>query len=163
MTVHAADALAHSNPALGALVIYSFVRGFQAEGGDGPHFALAFIPVPIALSHPLAATFEGTQAGTGLLRWLEREPWIRLELAEHLRDARRISRGGLVFGLQRGVLALDEAGRLSAKAGRLFREPRDPVGASIAERSYTVAARLGVWCAQLPDAAAVFATLEVAP
>ena len=163
MTTYAADALAHSNPALSALVIYSFVRGFQEQREVGPHFALAFLPVPIALSHPLAATFDGTQVRTGLLLWLERTPWIRLELAEHLRDAKRISRAGLVFGLQRGALVLDASARLSAQATRLVREPKDPVGLGIAERPHAVAARLGAWCAQLPDAAAVFAALEVAP
>jgi hypothetical protein len=163
VSIYAADALAHSNPALSALVIYSFVRGFQEQSKVGPNYALAFLPVPIALSRPLAATFEGTQVRTGLLLWLERMPWIRLELAEHLRDAKRISRAGLVFGLQRRVFVLDESARLSVQAGHLFREPKDLVGLDIAERPHAVAARLGAWCAQLPDAAAVFAALEVAP
>ncbi len=163
MTSYAADALAHSNPARSALIIYSFVRGFQEHDEGGPHLALGFLPVPIALSHPLAATFQGTQVRTGLLRWLEREPWIRLELAEHLREAKRISRAGLVFALQRSVLALDDSAHLSIHSAQLVREPRDPVGAVAAERAHTVAARLGAWCAQMPDAAAVFAALEVAP
>ncbi|MCB1745392.1 MAG: hypothetical protein KDK91_33810, partial [Gammaproteobacteria bacterium] len=74
MSIHTVDALAHSNPALSALVIYSFVSGFQKENETGPHFALAFLPVPVALSRPLAATFEGTQGRTGLHLWLERRP-----------------------------------------------------------------------------------------
>lgn len=163
MTGYSADALAHSNPALSALVIYSFVRGYQEQGEAGPHFALAFLPVPIALSQPLAATFEGTQVRTGLLVWLERAPWIRLELAEHLRETERISRAGLIFGLQRRVLTLDRSARLSADDSRLLRDPKDPVGVDIADRPHAVAARLGAWCAQLPDAAAVFSALEVAP
>jgi hypothetical protein len=163
VTEQAPDALAHSNPALTALVIYSFVRGFQANNATGPHFALAFIPAPIALSYPLAATFDGTNVRTGLLVWLERNPWIRLEFAGHVRDARRISRAGLVFGLQRGVLSIDESGRLASHTSGLSREPKDPAGADIAERPHAIAARLGAWCSQLPSPSAVFAALEVAP
>lgn len=163
MTGEAPDALAHSNPATAALVIYSFVRGFQDHNEAGPHFALAFIPVPIALSHPLAASFDGTNLRTGLLLWLERNPWIRLELAGHVRDARRISRAGLLFGLQRGVLTVDELGHLAAHATGLYRAPRDPTGADTGNRPHAVAARFGGWCSQLPSPSAVFAALELAP
>jgi len=157
------DVLAYSNPALTAVVIFSYVQGYRFRSDSDPHFALAFLVIPIAMSRELASSFEGTTARTGLRLWLDRTPGIRLDFADHVRDTERITRHGLLFGLQRSILRLSSDGLLTSHANFLKRVPRDPAGVGIAERPLTVARRFGEWCGLLPSVNAIFASLGVAP
>jgi hypothetical protein len=157
------DTIASANPATSATAIYSFLVGYVQEFDEGADIALAFLPVPIALSEDLSATFEGTSVATGLLVWLNRHPGLRIELLDYLRDAIEISRRGVLFGLQRNVFTLGVNGKLLPRTAGLNREPKDPVGLGISERPITVAKRFGHWCGAMRSTKAVFISLGVRP
>lgn len=162
MTDESLDVLAATNPALAALIIYFFTDNYARAAGSGPDLALAYLPAPIALSRRLAETFDGTNAATGLLRWTARAPGVLLDLPEQVRATVPVSRSGLIFGLQRGVLGLVE-GRLVTQSKGLAKIPKDPAGVDISRRPFSVASRLGTWCGNLKAPATVFVTLGIAP
>lgn len=160
MTFEALDVLAATNPALGSLIIYFFVESFIRAAETGPDLALAYLPVPVALSAPLARTFEGTTVATGLLGWTARDPSALLYLPEQTEAAVTMSRSSIIFGLQHGILAVVD-GRLVARPEALRRVPKDPTGVDITRRPFTVAARLGTWCGAMRSSAMVFITLGI--
>lgn len=157
------DVFASTNPAFGALLVYSFVEGFASSAGCGPELVLAFLPVPIAASTAAATTFSGTNVRTGLLEWLARSPELLIELPDQIREAVPISRRALIFGLQRGVIGLDDDGRITSRRSQLMRAPRDPGGAGVARKPFTVAARLGQWCGTIGPATSIFSCLGIRP
>ena len=163
LSAESLDVFATVNPAFCGLIVYSFVAGYAEASAIGPELSLAFLPVPIAASQAVAATFAGTNAKTSLLDWLARNPEIALELPDQIRAAIPISRRALIFSLQRRVLEFTGSGLLMPQAKQLKRKPQDAAGEPIERRSFTVAKRFGHWCGSLGSAAMVFTCLGVRP
>jgi hypothetical protein len=155
------DAFALTNPALCSLVLHSFANGYAEQASSGMELALAYLPLPFTMTSSLAATFQGTNAATGFLKWLTRSPELRLDVVDAFDETTRLTRRGLIFGLQRRILTL-ESGRLRADADQLLRVPREPAGADISRRPYTIARRLGGWCGSIGSAKTVFTLLGIA-
>ncbi len=156
------DVLASTNPALCALVTYAFTRGFVAASNRDMDLALSFLPVPIAMSSSLAASFVGTNVATGLFDWMARTPTLQLELPGRIRETLAISRCGLVFALQHKIMTLAH-GKLTTDSTQLKRPPKDAKGAVIAARPLAVAERLGKWCGAIDSTASVFVTMGISP
>lgn len=154
------DAFALTNPALCSLVVHSFASGYQEQEPAGAEMALAYLAVPLAMTRSISTTFQGTNAATGFLRWLTRFPEVRLEIRCALEESAELTRRGLVFGLQRKILALNHA-RLRADPQHLVRGPREPAGADISRRPFTIARRLGGWCGSVGSAKTIFTALGV--
>lgn len=158
----AVDVLAAGNPAYAGIVIRAFVDGYAGARRHGAEFSLAFLPVPIAMSRSVAATFSGTNAATGFLAWLSRHPQLRLTVPELVRASVPTSRHALLFALQHGALRIDPQGHVEA-CHRLVRAARDPQGAPLEARALTLAHRLGTWCGKAGPASLVFGALGIRP
>jgi hypothetical protein len=60
-------------------------------------------------------------------------------------------------------LELTDAGRLSPRPARLKHVLKDPPGADVAQKPFTVANRFGRWCGTLASTATVFTCLGIRP
>jgi hypothetical protein len=158
----ALDLFAMTNPAYTSLILYSFVEGFTSIEQAGAEVPLAFLPIPIAMSGSIAQCFAGTNIKTNLLDWVGRNPELQFDLARDIRDTKLFSRQALMFGLQSGILTLQETKLLPNEAG-LKKKPTDAAGLTIAKRTFSVASRFGVWCGSMHSASLIFLSLGLQP
>lgn len=113
------DLYAETNPAWGAYVLSSFLRGFEEVESGGADMPLAYLGLPICLSGDLASTFEGANKRTGLREWVERSPQIQLELGERLNASMPMVTDSIRLACFTGAVVLDRAGRLKTGSLRL--------------------------------------------
>jgi len=156
----ALDVYAMTNPALGSALIWSFLHG-ASQREQGVEFPLLFLPIPILLSSPLAATFEGTNSRTGFFGWLDRHPEVTVGLAERVRSTRAISRRALLFASQTRLVTADadgvfrSTGVLSETKLRRLDEAVRPL--------FPVAKKFGAWVGEVGSTRAVMYALGIAP
>lgn len=147
------------NPALGAVLIWSFGRGYQAEVmGRLPVLPLAFLILPIVLHRPTLDLVTTTFPSSGLGKFIEKFERHREDLmAVHTRALamRRLTLEGLSTGIASGLLSLNyDQATLRANEVRL-RQPSERI------KPYTAAAgKLGHWIARVP-AVNAFSLLRV--
>lgn len=145
MITESTDVFANTNPALGALVLWSFCTGHAKKAGEFPLHPLIFLPIPIILSDRFTRTFEGTNSSTGLFNWIERNPSLHVELPDSIRKSRSISREALVFGLRYGVLEVSAQGEVGARSAvNITRSRREKLPEGT-KRSLVLAERFGSW------------------
>lgn len=149
------------NSAMGAVILWSFGRGYQKEVlGQLPLLHLGFLVLPIILHRPTLELVSGTNMSSGLGKFIEKFERQREDLmAVHIRTLamRRLSLQAMSTGVTTGLLSIayDEA-RLRANEARIQR-PTERI------RPYTAAAeKLGRWMARVPPATA-FSLLRVSP
>lgn len=159
----ALDITAMTNPAFCGLVLYSFLDGYYHTAQTGTELALAFLPIPMALSSTVASRFSGTNVSTGLLEWVSRNPSSSVDLPEIVRKAVPISRVALIFSLQQGIIELTDDGKLIPCKQKLKRTPKDPLGTDISAKPFTIAKRLGIWCGSIGSTTAVLISLRMRP
>ncbi len=149
------------NSAMGAMILWSFGRGYQSEApGRLPLFHFAFIVLPILLHRPTLELVSGTNVSSGLGKFVEKFDRHREELmAVHTRALamRRLSLEGVSTGVEAGLLSvLYEKGQLRANEVK-SRRPSERI------KPYIVAAeKLGRWVARVP-APTVFSLLRIYP
>lgn len=149
------------NSAMGAVILWSFGRGYQEEVfGRLPLLHFAFIVLPVVLHRPTLDLVAGTNRSSGLGKFVEKFERHREDLmAVHNRALamRRLTLEAVSTGASAGLLSVmyDEA-RLRANDVRL-RRPSERI------KPYTSAAeKLGRWVARVP-APTVFSLLRIYP
>lgn len=149
------------NSAMGAVILWSFGRGYQEEMlGQLPLFHLSFLVLPIVLHRPTLDLVSGTNVSSGLGKFIEKFDRHREDLmAVHTRTLamRRLSLQAISMGVTTGLLSIiyNEA-RLRANEAKI-RRPTERI------RPYTAAAeKLGRWMARVPPAS-TFSLLRVSP
>jgi hypothetical protein len=149
------------NSALGAVILWSFGRGYQGEVfGRLPLFHFAFIVLPIVLHRPTLDLVSGTNVSSGLGKFVEKFERNREDLmAIHTRALvmRRLSLEAVSTGITAGLLSvLYDGAQLRANEAKL-RRPSERI------KPYTTAAeKLGRWVARVP-APTVFSLLRIYP
>ncbi len=71
------DVYSETNPAFCTYALAAFTAAFITVNEYGPELPVAYLSLPVALSGDVADSFKGTNKNTGLLEWLERNPYIR--------------------------------------------------------------------------------------
>lgn len=95
------------NPAFMSLMLRQFIVGFRSFAESDPHIALAMVGTVLPLHHHTRLALPPTLR-TDLLEWLSRHGEIRFLHPKRVGAMMPLMREGLVYGLQRDVLALDD-------------------------------------------------------
>lgn len=140
------DLYAETNPAFGAYLLVSFVRGFTEANDKGPELPVAYLTLPLAISGDLNASFKSTNRTTGLQEWLERNPQIEVDLAERLNSSMGFVAEAVRLGCFSRVVHLGKNARLSLGEQMLKKNLAAGLSEDLA-RSVRHADRLGFWCA----------------
>ncbi|MEO5340929.1 MAG: DUF6521 family protein [Magnetococcus sp. MYC-9] len=118
------------NPALGAVVLHSFVQGWEEKhiSENGLPWPLLFLPLPLVLHMPTAEILAKTQQRSGLIGLTEGDDKLRKNIysfQERVLTSRKLSMESMVMALATGLLILDLQG------GQLFSGrpavPRDSI------------------------------------
>jgi hypothetical protein len=149
------------NSAMGAVLLWSFGQGYQAEVlGRLPLLHLSFLVLPVVLHRPTLDLVSGTNVSSGLGKFIEKFERHREDLmAVHARALvmRRLSFEAVSTGVAAGLLSViyDEALLRANEA--TMRRPTERI------KPYTAAAeKLGRWMARMPPGN-VFSLLRVSP
>lgn len=140
------DLYAETNPAFGAYLLISFVRGFVEVAPSGPELPVAYLALPLAVSGDLAPTFDHTNRKTGLREWLERSPQIEVGLAERLNSSIDFVAGAVRLGCFSHAVNLTDGARLMVGTRALKKELASGLSSDLA-KSVRYADRLGYWFA----------------
>ncbi|WP_336866573.1 three component ABC system middle component [Sphingomonas sanguinis] len=152
------DLFAETNPAFGAYLLLSFVRGFAEETDKGPELPIAYLALPIIVSGDLRATFDGTNRRTGLQEWLERSPQIQVGLGERLNHSMDFVAGAVRLGCFSMVVHLSHEARLGEGTRYCRRDLATGLSNELAQ-SVRHAERLGYWCAAAGSTKTIYDTM----
>ena len=141
------DLYAETNPAFGAYLLVSFVRGFLEANPAGPELPVAYVALPLAISGDLSTTFDHTNRNTGLHEWLERSPQIEMNLADRLNSLVGFATGAVRLGCFSHAVTLTDDARLLIGARTLKKDLATRTSSDLA-RSVRYADRLGYWFAK---------------
>ncbi|NVN09759.1 three component ABC system middle component [Nguyenibacter vanlangensis] len=140
------DLYAETNPAFGAYLLVSFVRGFAGANAKGPELPVAYLALPLAISGDLESAFDHTNRKTGLQEWLERSPQIQINLAERLNNSMDFVSGAVRFGCFSHTVQLTKGARLTVGTRMLKKDLTFGLSSELAQ-VVRYADRLGYWCA----------------
>lgn len=143
------------NPALGAVLLWRFVVGYQRGSGSAnpTPIPLLFIVLPVALHEETAQFVSSTQEASGLRAFAgkfseSKASNIDILLTIHSRslDMRRLTMDSLTMATTSGLILLDcsRAGAISLSSS--------PVRAGIPKSVQSMlrgAEKLGVWCSRI--------------
>lgn len=149
------------NSALGAVILWSFGRGYQEEAlGRLPLLHFAFVVLPIVLHRPTLELVTGTNQSSGLGKFVEKFERNREDLmAIHDRALvmRRLTLEGVSTGISAGLLSVVyDYGRMRANEASI-RRPTERIKPYV-----SAAGKLGRWVARVP-ASSVFSLLRIYP
>lgn len=160
MATKSVDTFAHSNPAFCALVLRTFVEGYQKSDARGVLLPLMLLPLPVILSNDLASTFDGTNSRTGLITWIGRNPELIVSLPHYVDGSAQLSREALLFAVTYKVLGLNKNGRIVTDETGLRRKVRtrasDPKG-----KAFLHSRTFGKWLGDTGSLETIFACLGI--
>lgn len=144
MPATAIDTYAATNPAFCAIILRAFIEGFSKSNSNGLPFPLILLPIPAVLNSDVAQMFGKTNASTGLISWIDRNPEVTVGFGHRVRDTAQYSRAGLLFGARYGVFEINKAGRVFVRPDGLLKKTESIKTPYIAN-AIRLANRFGTW------------------
>lgn len=161
MPSRSTDIYALTNPALGAIILYTFLDGYFDEATDGAEMPILYLPMPFVLSSSILGTFSGTNSRTGFLVWVTRNPSITVNLARKIEQTASVTREGLLFGLRYGLITmLSNQKFVSNRENKPSTSRINALEGNI-RTSLQNARRLGGWLGQLNSTSNAFHSLGI--
>lgn len=106
------------NPAFCSILLRDSVETFQIENGQGMSYPLSFFILPLVLHKPTREALPRTTR-TKLHTWLQEKPEVRIGFVERARQLVPYSKEAIIFGLQTGIIKVNENGNLTPSSKRL--------------------------------------------
>jgi hypothetical protein len=156
------DIYAAENPAFGAILLHRYAESYLKSAGEGVPYPLFFPVLPLVASETTAASFDGTNARTGLFNWLADRPEVLVDLPNAVRATVPFTRRSLVFAVSYRLLGVSPDQRFAPASHPPWRQPRwrsdDERG-----KALRLSRRLGTWLGRVDDPATLFHRLGIAP
>lgn len=152
------DIYSITNPALGSLILWSYLQGYEVAEKDGCPFPLIFIPLPLVLSRSVRDEFKGTNAETGLYTWITRKQSILINLDARIQKSSTLTRNAIIFGCSNEILTIQEDGTLLSKNNGLLKSRIKESSDEIKEMM-SLSKRLGVWFSQVNSTSSILSSL----
>jgi hypothetical protein len=146
------------NPAFCAYVLYEFIKGYQTIDSRGAQYPLIFFVLPIVLQKVIRQKMNGTNASTGLNKWLVDNSEVRIELVQIISGMNYFTKKSLLFGLQSQIISMQN-NKIVVGNNKKIKQPQgwiDERGDIIKKSTL-----LGKWFAQMEDSATIFTMFGV--
>lgn len=156
------DIYAAENPAFGAILLHGYAEGYLESAGEGVPYPLFFPVLPLVVSEYTAASFDGTNARTGLFNWLAERPEVLVGLVDAIRATVPFTRSSLVFAVRHRLMDISPDQRFAPAVHAPWRQPGWRSGD---ERGHalSLARRLGTWTGRIDNPVTLFHRLGIAP
>jgi len=144
---------AHLNPALGSLILWEFVNGYETIEAAGPEYPLIFLPMALVLHKPTRSLMPPSQT-TRLQMWLSGHPQVRIELDSRVSQLAPFVREAFLIAVSRNMLEITLDARVASlkKVTPHIRSKQDVEVREIMSK----ASLCGKWFAQINDATTLF-------
>lgn len=106
------------NPVFCSLLLYDGAKGYFELAQSGIDYSLCFLLLPATLHQKTRRLLPGSSR-TKLHVWLQRKPEVRFGFSHRATGLSSLSRDGLLFGLQAGILKLSREGTVLAAESQL--------------------------------------------
>lgn len=156
------DIFSETNPAFLSVMLWHFLSGIKESGVDGADFPLIFLPIPLVLYKNSNVTFDHTNKKTGILRWINTNKGILLDLTNRVNMTSDYSRRAISFGFMHSILDIDSStGKIITSDQGFSKKPTYPAS-DVRGNAFTKANRLGYWIGDLNSTETTFNALGIA-
>lgn len=152
------DVYSITNPALGALLLWSFLQGYAEREKDGCPFPLMFLPLPLVLSKSIRDEFKGTNNETGLYTWLTRKQNVLVNLDSRINKSSILTRIAIIFGCSNEIILIQENGTLISNNKGIIKSRISSSSAEVKDM-IIVSKKLGIWLSQINSTSNIFNSL----
>jgi hypothetical protein len=155
----------HLNPAFLGALLRKAVDGYAEKSDSGLPFELAFLVLPLCLHPDTVRRLPARAASTPLHTWLQQGE-IRDVLVTFGGRAEALvpfTREAIIFAAQRGVIVVDDAGRLRVGRRALSGITTYPNVSEDIKRAVNGAVLIGRWFALAGTTATIYSLLGVRP
>lgn len=148
------------NPAFCGLLVREAAHSFAEERQQGLPYVLSFLILPTVL-HQSTRDALPERANVRMFEWLERQPRLKSSFATRARNLAPYTRESIIFGVQKGILMVDNAGNLHSIGTPT--QPSEWPNTAEPSQCRDQARFLGRWFAQTGDATTIFRLWGVRP
>jgi hypothetical protein len=151
------------NPAFCALLLHEAIKGYQKEhlSDSGMPYYLSFLILPIVL-HKTTRELLPRRITKELYDWLKENPRVYNDYPGRVRRLTPFTREAIIFGMQRGLIGVDEEGDLVDPNSH-----SSPLTATCSSRElslYLKSARLvGRWFARTGNVVTIYRMWRIQP
>ncbi|WP_100913374.1 three component ABC system middle component [Pseudoalteromonas spongiae] len=156
-----ADAYAKTNPALCSLLVWNFIKEYEAESKKGVEFPLLFIVLPIVMSKKYEASFHKTNKNTGFYRWIDNNPQVVIQLNNRLTATELLTKKTLEFASSTSVIKFSEQGTIHHCVDGFRKKPKVPSSDNATFEMLSNSKKLGAWCGQVDDTKEILKRLRL--
>ncbi|WP_339186493.1 three component ABC system middle component [Paenibacillus sp. FSL R5-0490] len=152
------DVFSITNPALGSLLLWSFLQGYESNEKAGCPLPLLFLPPPLVLSQSVRDEFRGTNAETGLYTWIARKPMILINLNIRIEQSSHLTRNAISFASANQLLSIQGDGHVLSNNKGIVKGRINNSSDEIKE-ILQVSNRLGKWFSQINSTSSILNSL----
>jgi hypothetical protein len=150
------------NPAFCGILLARAAREYEEVSGHGIPLPLVFLILP--LSTP--TLFRGSlpnNATASIAAWVAEHPYVRVGLAESVRNSVALTREALLFCLKRRAIAVNSAQFVSAVPRRIGSTAELEKASSMTQEMIGKARFLGRWFARSGETSTIYFMLGLKP
>jgi ABC-three component (ABC-3C) system Middle Component 3 len=150
------------NPAFCGILLARAAREYEDVAGHGMPLPLAFLILPLSTPTLFRASLPNNAAAS-IAAWVAEHPYVRVGLADSVRNSVALTREALVFCLQRRALAVNSAQLVSAVPRRIGSTAELERASSMTQEMIGKARFLGRWFARSGGTATIYFMLGLKP
>jgi len=158
--INAYDVYAEFNPGFCASVLQNFIEAYMAIQPTGPELPVLYLALPIVLSGELQVSFQGTNRNTGLLEWLNRNPYIYIDLAARINSSTNIASEAIRFACFSKILNVGKDARCTL-GDKTIKKKLFKNLSQESEQTLKRAQKLGYWFADAGTTKTIFNILGI--
>lgn len=150
------------NPAFCGFLLYSAVKSYETEAGQGMPYSLCVLVLPLVLHKSTRESFPRDVRLT-LLAWLEQNQQVLVDFPLRVRNVLPYTREALLFVSVRDLLRAAENGRFEVGAGQTGPATRLTSQSDEVKNCVNRSLFLGKWLAQAGDPVTIYHSLGIQP
>ncbi|MET3290921.1 UNVERIFIED_CONTAM: hypothetical protein ABID98_003491 [Brevibacillus sp. OAP136] len=152
------DVFSITNPALGSMILWSFLQGYEVNEKNGCPFPLIFLPLPLILSKTIRDEIKGTQADTGLYTWIARKQNVLINLDLRINKSSNLTRNAIIFGCANDIIFIHEDGKILSKSKGIYKSRINNTSDEVAEM-INFSKKIGIWFSQINSTSSILNSL----
>jgi ABC-three component (ABC-3C) system Middle Component 3 len=151
------------NPAFYSLILRESSEGFIKRDEAGIPYSLIFLIPSFVLHEKTRNLLPSRRSTTPFGQWLMRNEAVKIGFADRTKQLIPYTKEALLFGIQHGVLVIDNRSGNLLPTGKQIEQPSSWSSDSIPKESLNKARLVGQWFAEIGDSATIYRVLGIRP